>query len=564
MSYRSIKRVLGETSLERKCRFLFGACLLLLIAASFWLYGSRTERIVYRQNLTAAKILVDQTLYIRHWEQWTAKKEESQELATTLGQNLPKQKYESCFIKANPTRNTRKPKDEFEWSVLSRYSQPQPQRPVGSTPEEYPDRLVDNNYEYFQPVYADDKSCVNCHNISSGGLDNIGTGISVDGSVTSNPISKGDLMAIVKVTISNKTTQEEMNRNQAIFIATAIITVFLAMMASYAIIRYVIVKPLRHLRDVSDAVSRGNTSLRADIHTGDEFEELSEAFNRMLRHLIDAQEELRQLNVSLDGKVDELAQANMRLYELNMLKSDFLATMSHELRTPLNSILGFSEVLDSIDSLDEKQKRYVQNIQKSGKTLLEMINDILDLAKIENGKMETRPSDFRIAQVVAAQCDMARPLTERKKHRHRVHRRRRSAADAPGPGPGAANPQQSALERHQIHARGRANRRLGHARRVELLDAPGDRHGRGHRPGGSTDDFREVPSRQDGHAQRRRHDARVFGQRPGAFDRQGALPAVGRRGFATKRAWQGQHVHRPHPLDASRPTPARRRDYRRF
>ena len=196
--------------------------------------------------------------------------------------------------------------------------------------------------------------------------------------------------------------------------ATAIITVFLAMVASYVIVRYVIVKPLRHLRDVSDAISRGNTALRADIHTGDEFEELAVAFNRMLRHLTDAQEELRQANANLDGKVDELAQANMRLYELNMLKSDFLATMSHELRTPLNSILGFSEVLGSIDSLDEKQKRYVQNIQKSGKTLLEMINDILDLAKIESGKMETRLTDFRIAQVVTAQCDMARPLTERK------------------------------------------------------------------------------------------------------------------------------------------------------
>jgi signal transduction histidine kinase len=134
----------------------------------------------------------------------------------------------------------------------------------------------------------------------------------------------------------------------------------------------------------------------------------------MLRHMTGAQEDLRRVNVNLDGKVDELAQANMRLYELNMLKGDFLATMSHELRTPLNSILGFSEVLGSIDALDEKQKRYVQNIQKSGKTLLEMINDILDLAKIESGKMETRPTDFQISQVVSAQCDMARPLTERK------------------------------------------------------------------------------------------------------------------------------------------------------
>ncbi len=169
------------------------------------------------------------------------------------------------------------------------------------------------------------------------------------------------------------------------------------MVAAYVIVRYVIVKPLRHLRDVSDAISRGNTTLRAEIHTGDEFEELAVAFNRMLRHMTDAQGELRLANVNLDGKVDELAQANMRLYELNMLKSDFLATMSHELRTPLNSILGFSEVLGSIDALDEKQKRYVQNIQKSGKTLLEMINDILDLAKIESGKMETRLSDFQVA-----------------------------------------------------------------------------------------------------------------------------------------------------------------------
>ena len=141
---------------------------------------------------------------------------------------------------------------------------------------------------------------------------------------------------------------------------------------------------------------------------------LAVAFNRMLASLITAQEELRRLNSNLDLKVDELAQANMRLFELNRLKSDFLATMSHELRTPLNSIIGFSDVLSSIKSLDDRQLRYVQNIQKSGKMLLDMINDILDLAKIESGKMELRPSDFRIEHVIGAQCDMARPLAERK------------------------------------------------------------------------------------------------------------------------------------------------------
>ncbi len=155
----------------------------------------------------------------------------------------------------------------------------------------------------------------------------------------------------------------------------------------------------------------------------------------------------------------------MRLYEMNRSKSDFLATMSHELRTPLNSIIGFSEVLGRIESLDDKQKRYVQNIQKSGKTLLEMINDILDLAKIESGKMEIRLTDFRIDQIVAAQCDMARPLAERKNIDLDIAGRARPAADAPGPGPGAADSQQSAVQRHQVHARGGPDRRHRRPRR---------------------------------------------------------------------------------------------------
>jgi signal transduction histidine kinase len=80
----------------------------------------------------------------------------------------------------------------------------------------------------------------------------------------------------------------------------------------------------------------------------------------------------------------------------------------------LNSIIGFSEVLQGIESLTDKQKRYAQNIQKSGRLLLEMINDILDLAKMEAGKMEVRPSEFAIATIVHAQCDMVRSLAEEK------------------------------------------------------------------------------------------------------------------------------------------------------
>lgn len=284
---------------------------------------------------------------------------------------------------------------------------------------EFAERLAPerNEYQYFQPIRAEENCLVPCHvsPLGGSGIDYAGSGASLAGEgLTGARLEPGDLMAIVKVTIPYGPTERDLSMNRAILLSTAIVTVFLAMIASYAIVRYVIVKPLRHLRDVSDAISRGNISLRADIHTGDEFESLAIAFNRMLRHLVTVQDELRQVNANLDGKVDELAQVNMRLYEINHIKSDFLATMSHELRTPLNSILGFSDVLSSIDALNDKQKRYVQNIQKSGRMLLDMINDILDVAKLEEGKMDVQLAEFPLEQVVQVQCDMARSLTDQK------------------------------------------------------------------------------------------------------------------------------------------------------
>jgi signal transduction histidine kinase len=134
----------------------------------------------------------------------------------------------------------------------------------------------------------------------------------------------------------------------------------------------------------------------------------------MLRNLVSMQDRLRKVNADLDRKVDELAQANMALYESNRLKSDFLATMSHELRTPLNSILGFSEVLLSGDGLSEKQTRWVANIQSSGQQLLNLINDILDLAKIEAGKMQVRLVEFSIYDVCEGMLAMFRPMAEKK------------------------------------------------------------------------------------------------------------------------------------------------------
>ena len=130
--------------------------------------------------------------------------------------------------------------------------------------------------------------------------------------------------------------------------------------------------------------------------------------------MTDGQIKLEKLNQELDLRVDQLAQANLGLYEANRLKSDFLANMSHELRTPLNSIIGFSDVLRDISSLTDKQRKYATNIQTSGKLLLDMINEILDLAKIEAGKTQVTPTSFAIDHIISAQCDMLRSLVDEK------------------------------------------------------------------------------------------------------------------------------------------------------
>ncbi|GIT28416.1 MAG: hypothetical protein Ct9H300mP1_04620 [Planctomycetaceae bacterium] len=127
----------------------------------------------------------------------------------------------------------------------------------------------------------------------------------------------------------------------AFVISAEFVKVVLAILAIYVIVRYVITKPVMHLKKVSDAIAQGNLDMRAEIRTGDEFEELSHAFNRMLRHLVTIQDELKDVNNDLDNKIDQLAQVNLRLYELNNLKNEFLATMSHELRISAQQHPGF-------------------------------------------------------------------------------------------------------------------------------------------------------------------------------------------------------------------------------
>ncbi len=405
MAYHPLQRVLGESSLGRKLRLMFGSSLLVLITGSFWWYGTQTDKLVYN---VVAKRFVATGLMELHFEALDTYKDSSvsKDSANKIIKDIRTDDIEwQVILPQDPETNPKRhypPMDDHERDLLATWEREGSGVSKDDQAITFSERWNTQKeaFEYYAPIFATE-GCLFCHTGPVGKVKNL-------------HLREGDLMAVARVTIPYMEMAKAQRANFSTLLAIAVIAVFLAMVALYVIVKHLIVKPLTHLRDVSDEISRGNIRQRAEISTGDEFEDLGNAFNRMMRHMVEAQNELQGVNDNLDQKVDQLAQANMRLYQMNRLKSDFLATVSHELRTPLNSIIGFSDVLSSIQSLDEKQHRYVENIQRSGRMLLEMINDILDLAKIESGKMKVRLSEFQIRAVIAAQCDMARPLTERK------------------------------------------------------------------------------------------------------------------------------------------------------
>ena len=409
MSYRTFKHLLGETSLERKCRFIFGGGILALVTLSFYWYGQKTESLVIGKQTETARVRVDQIVPYLHIKDFFKNSPMSSLVAELAGEKTKlnqQPRFEAFILKPHPQEGDDQPRDDFEAAALAKFrdivakARPAPngERPILDEARIVPGK---REYQYAQALFFK-PSCIDCHTTRLG---------SENKKVFT---AAGDLAGVVVVKLPMEQTQKDIHRNRAILISTALVTAILAMVASYVIVRYVIVKPVKHLRDVSDAIAAGKLNIRAQIQTGDEFEELSHAFNRMLHNLVSMQQELREVNGDLDKKVDELAQANMALFEMNRLKSDFLATMSHELRTPLNSIIGFSEVLASNEGLNDRQKRYAANIQTSGKMLLGMINDILDLAKIESGKMEVRIEDFSIRDVCEGLASLARPIADRK------------------------------------------------------------------------------------------------------------------------------------------------------
>jgi signal transduction histidine kinase len=240
--------------------------------------------------------------------------------------------------------------------------------------------------------------------------------------------SRGLAQGVVYLERRSPTVRRALLENQGFLIGAGVFAGVLAMIVFYLITTKIILQPVRVLRETADRVRDGNTSVRSDLRTGDEFEQLAGAFNSMLSNLEEQQTRLRGINKSLDMRLNELTERNTALFDAARLKGEFLANVSHELRTPLNSIIGFAEILQDLARLDAesgsadaeklgKRRRYLDNIVGAGRTLLEMINDLLAMAKIEAGRIEVQVQSVNVGETCEALMALIRPLADRKSQR---------------------------------------------------------------------------------------------------------------------------------------------------
>jgi signal transduction histidine kinase len=224
------------------------------------------------------------------------------------------------------------------------------------------------------------------------------------------------VVGVIRVDVPYQTDENQLLLNRIVIVVAGMVGGTLAIVVFYLITSRLILQPVRVLKNTAEKVAAGDLKIRSAISTGDEFQHLSETFNTMLATLQASQNQLEATNRSLDTRVGELAQSNVDLFEANRLKSEFLTNVTHELRTPLNAIIGFADLMADTAKAggDAKQQRYSENIRASAKQLLDLINDLLDLAKIEAGKLVLREEKVNVADVCEAMANFMRPLAQKK------------------------------------------------------------------------------------------------------------------------------------------------------
>jgi signal transduction histidine kinase/DNA-binding response OmpR family regulator len=262
-------------------------------------------------------------------------------------------------------------------------------------------------------------------------------------------IGKNEIVLVRSIVFDGKSTGsvyirsdvDELNERLEKYAGIAGIVLLACLLAALlvsSVFRRSVAEPIVHLAEIARIVSHDkNYSVRATpTGSGGELAILINAFNEMLAQIQQSESALRKAHDGLEERVrertaeleaakkeveafsDSVLRAKEDVERASKFKDQFLSTMSHELRTPLNAVLGFSDLLteERYGTLNDRQRRYVTHIHNGGRHLLTLINDILDLSKIEAGRLQLAIESVVLKNSFAEVLDAMRPLADKKSH----------------------------------------------------------------------------------------------------------------------------------------------------
>ncbi|WP_437585947.1 ATP-binding protein [Sorangium sp. So ce1000] len=211
---------------------------------------------------------------------------------------------------------------------------------------------------------------------------------------------EGGVSGVVQVVLD---TSEAETRAYAVALRMLVITVgsgVVLCVLTGILLQLIVVRPLYRLATTAERFRAGDRTQRSGIRSGDEIGVVSATFDNM------AQE--------VEGLVAALIAARDAADAASKAKSDFLASMSHELRTPLNGVLGYAQLIELAPELTERTRDGLRIIRRSGEHLLALIDDVLDLSKIEAGKLELSPGEVRFPSFIDTVVELCRVRAEQK------------------------------------------------------------------------------------------------------------------------------------------------------